>query len=63
MAVWRFFFFPIGGPLRLLSLCLLCDERLMECCSARPEPTLCVRKVTESALVYSITRIIHRYYL
>ena len=47
-----FFLFSVGGPLRPLSLCLLSDERLMECCSARPEPTPCVQKVTESALVY-----------
>lgn len=47
-----FFLFSVGGPLRPLSLCLLSDERLMECCSARPEPTQCMQKVTETALVY-----------
>lgn len=38
---------PLCFPLadlsgRWLSLCLPSDERLMECCSARPEPSVCV---------------------
>lgn len=56
----QFCFFPVFSLLPL-TLCLLNDERLMECCSARPEQMPRKQKVTETAPVYWITQVVHRY--
>lgn len=39
-------FFPLADLSGGMSLCLPSDERLMECCSARPECMAGVQKVT-----------------
>lgn len=66
MEEWKspIFFLPcfsLEEPFPPLSLCLPSDERLKECCSARPEATRCMQKVTETALAFWIAWIIHRY--